>query len=914
MKISKVLFSAVLLAAMLLSLVAPALPGSASPNGVFTLKGTIRDLQDNSIADVVITVGSAAGLTDIGSTTTDANGNFSIANLPNGYVYLGLSKAGYVFSDTNGNIIDNDYGVPNYNSSIPEIDLNYIWPYNPLAWVPHSISGKVWNGNAVSPVGYESVRVRLYDYNAPFSWYDSVYTDANGAFTFTGIPDGEYIIYISSLPSGYITRSQYFYPTVNGSDLIDQNFVLTQVFAISGTITDGTNPIGNVTVATGGGLTATTDSSGAYSFTDLPAATYTLTAHKAGYSFTGPLTAEVTTADLTGQDFTGTQVLFNITGSVTVGGQPLVGALIDAGGGYVATTGADGAYALELLPAGSYTLTPSKLGYTITPLTLSAAVTTANVTGKDFTAAVDLPAPDPMPNEPVEINVNSVPNGGSGPNGYAEFNGKLYFRANDGMVGTELWSYDPSSGKSALVKDIYTGLNNNSDPNNSNPSGFTLFNSQLYFSAQMNTDAGVFIWKTDGTTAGTTQVSTAQVTTWLDNTDNLLIPMNNKLLFMGNDTVSGSNKLWSLDAAGNFAIIPLSPAGDYTVKGWQNDFVVVYNSEVYFAASTAATGTALFKSDGVSVTLVKSFPDGAATPPVLSALTQIGANLFFTLRQTGSPFLSQVWKSDGTTAGTAVVANMPTIDASKTIAISFKNSVGGYYLFAVSDGNDGTYGASELWRTDGTTTALVKDYFVSGSSSVGPDPGWSIIYNGFLYFRATDATSGIELWKTDGTTANTVLVKDINPGSGSNYISEFAIYTGALYFAADDGVNGTQLWKTDGSGAGTVMAAELNPNGGYPGGYYVSGGKLYFYANHPLFDQEMWSYDSTSASAALVADINQVDNGSNPAQFKELNGLLYFTATDNDTARNCGCTTPRPATSTSRKTSTPVRTTPESVI
>ena len=38
-----------------------------------------------------------------------------------------------------------------------------------------------------------------------------------------------------------------------------------------------------------------------------------------------------------------------------------------------------------------------------------------------------------------------------------------------------------------------------------------------------------------------------------------------------------------------------------------------------------------------------------------------------------------------------------------------------------------------------------------------------------LYFRANDGTNGGELWKSDGTASGTMMVKDINNGSGSSY-------------------------------------------------------------------------------------------------------------------------------------------------
>ena len=82
-------------------------------------------------------------------------------------------------------------------------------------------------------------------------------------------------------------------------------------------------------------------------------------------------------------------------------------------------------------------------------------------------------------------------------------------------------------------------------------------------------------------------------------------------------------------------------------------------------------------------------------------------------------------------------------------------------------GYDGPTGA-ELWKSDGTTagTVLVKDINPGiGSSSVHD----FTIANGLLFFRADDGTHGSELWKTDGTAAGTSLVADLEPGSGSSF-------------------------------------------------------------------------------------------------------------------------------------------------
>ena len=79
--------------------------------------------------------------------------------------------------------------------------------------------------------------------------------------------------------------------------------------------------------------------------------------------------------------------------------------------------------------------------------------------------------------------------------------------------------------------------------------------------------------------------------------------------------------------------------------------------------------------------------------------------------------------------------------------------------------NDGSSGI-ELWKSDGTAagTAMVKD--INPGSADGYPSGFTI-YDGGLYFRASDASHGYELWQTDGSADGTVQVKDINPGGDS---------------------------------------------------------------------------------------------------------------------------------------------------
>lgn len=125
-------------------------------------------------------------------------------------------------------------------------------------------------------------------------------------------------------------------------------------------------------------------------------------------------------------------------------------------------------------------------------------------------------------------------------------------------------------------------------------------------------------------------------------------------------------------------------------------------------------------------------------------------------------------------------------------------------------------GPSRMYVTDGTTEGTVK--FDTGNTL--QNIRWYKEYNGRLYFTAASATGGIELWSTDGTWAGTTMLKDINPGTGSAFLSNcnpnFFIFNDKLWFKANDGSHGIELWNTDGTAAGTAIFKDINP------GYYLN--------------------------------------------------------------------------------------------
>ena len=84
----------------------------------------------------------------------------------------------------------------------------------------------------------------------------------------------------------------------------------------------------------------------------------------------------------------GAATSYSISGTVTENGLALAGVSV-TDGTRTTTTAADGTYTIANVPDGiTYTVTPSKSGYTFTPATLSLMLSGANQSGNQFTATV----------------------------------------------------------------------------------------------------------------------------------------------------------------------------------------------------------------------------------------------------------------------------------------------------------------------------------------------------------------------------------------------------------------------------------------------------------------------------------------------------------------------------------------------
>src|SRR5439155_1025441 len=95
----------------------------------------------------------------------------------------------------------------------------------------------------------------------------------------------------------------------------------------------------------------------------------------------------------------------------------------------------------------------------------------------------------------------------SGPQSMAEVNGTLFFAADDGMTGRELWKTDGTPEGTVLVKDINPNpIDPDPTASDSDPGDLTNVNGTLFFFAKEPAH-GDELWKSDGTGAGTARLT-----------------------------------------------------------------------------------------------------------------------------------------------------------------------------------------------------------------------------------------------------------------------------------------------------------------------------------------------------------------------------------------------------------------------
>ncbi len=179
-----------------------------------------------------------------------------------------------------------------------------------------------------------------------------------------------------------------------------------------------------------------------------------------------------------------------------------------------------------------------------------------------------------------------------------------------------------------------------------------------------------------------------------------------------------------------------------------------------------------------------------ATP--ISAPVVVNGEMFFAAQD--STHGVQLWESNGTAAGTIRLSDGN--DANGGIHPGDLTAVGGTLYFSANDGLaafGGVGDGDQLWKSDGTAagTVMVTDSN-DGVAKASLFPFELTNVGGTLYFAAADLDDGEQLFKSDGTAAGTAMVADIPGANGypGSYPGNLTAEGSQLYFSASDSSHG----------------------------------------------------------------------------------------------------------------------------
>ncbi len=341
--------------------------------------------------------------------------------------------------------------------------------------------------------------------------------------------------------------------------------------------------------------------------------------------------------------------------------------------------------------------------------------------------------------------------------GITAVNRIIYFAADDGVHGAELWRSDGTARGTRMVKDI------NPVVGSGGPYELTDVNGTLFFATLSDANHVSELWRSDGTEAGTTVVKSVSAVALTD--------------FRGALYFSGPGGLWRSDGteAGTTIVKDNIGIGTY-------DPLTDVNGILYFGADDGVHGSELWRSDGTEAgtTMVKDLNPGAGS----SAIYLTGANgtLYFGASFGPGPIPNELWRSDGTEAGTTLVKAIFPFSLTAVKGIIYISDVG------------------KLWRSDGTEagTTVVRVNVPGGkNSNIGP--GKLTAVGRTLYFVGSDKRHGKELWRSNGSRAGTTIVRDIHRGPGPSGPAagpqNLTAVGDTLFFTAQDGRHGRELWR-----------------------------------------------------------------------------------------------------------------------
>ena len=429
--------------------------------------------------------------------------------------------------------------------------------------------------------------------------------------------------------------------------------------------------------------------------------------------------------------------------------------------------------------------------------------------------------------------LNSNP-GGPIVNGYVGMqivvDDTLYFSADDGIHGTELWAYDMTTDTTRMVADIYPG-------SNASYPGYWLvleYEDVIYFDASDPT-YGRELWAHN----------TVDGSTWL--VANL------------NENQYGSNP------------------GD--------DIEIVYGDTLYFSAFTIDYATEMWahRPANNSTWLVEDIHHGSSSNPGWFMHFVYEDLLYFSARDMMN--VHDLWahnQSNGTTWKVASFGMAPWTNPGNY----FEYLVGDVLYF---DADNDLNGRELMAYNLQTNTHWVVEDIVPGQTSSNPGIHFSLLVDDIIYFDTDEQY----LYAHSTSNHSTWMVHEFTGATPQNSVKPVVVGS-EFFFKLEDGNANLELWVHNTENHSTWMVESFTAPPSTStldiGTIEVVNEILYFDAITEDYGRELWAYNPLDGSTWLIANIHKADaaagtpDGSSWPGFSLSlvhNGYYFFSATDN---------------------------------
>ncbi|HET9766312.1 MAG TPA: hypothetical protein VFS60_05670, partial [Thermoanaerobaculia bacterium] len=344
----------------------------------------------------------------------------------------------------------------------------------------------------------------------------------------------------------------------------------------------------------------------------------------------------------------------------------------------------------------------------------------------------------------------------------------------------ELWFTDGTAAGSGLLVDSCPSFCARSI---SRP---RLLGDRLYFLA--SSPSGRELWSSDGTPAGTREVSGFKDPDPFQEFIPLLTPevvaVGGRIWFAAEQYPYGQ-ELWS--TAGTPETTAL--AANVNRSGASSDptSFAAFGDRVLFAAARCdGGGHDLWVSDGASTQRLSPFFSECFGHDIEQPVVVSGPYAYYWR----DDFAPTLWRTDGTPAGTIALTTLPDLHYP-----SSPLPIDGGVAFTVHDGYTG-----ELWRSDGTAAGTVKRFDLVGRPEALFADGQNV------YFVATPtAAPDRQVWRADLGSGALLPLTAFGPGEplDGSTPPRFTKLGSLVYFWLETAGHRIALWRTDGTPAGT---------------------------------------------------------------------------------------------------------------